>query len=69
MRYLIVVASLTLLIACDASPSSPTSETKYWRCMNEFSRMYSQNRPSGEKAHAMCSEKHITPLRLLQGDD
>ena len=58
MRYLIAVASLTLLIACDVPPSSP--ESKYWYCMNEMGRMWEENRPSAEKAHEICTEKHIT---------
>ena len=58
MRYLIAVALLTLLIACDVSTLSP--EGKYWSCMSEMGRMYAQNRPLPEKAHAMCSEKHLT---------
>ena len=58
MKYLIVLASLTLLIACDGPLSSPGD--KYWYCMNEMGRMWSQNRPSPEEGHAICSEKHIT---------
>ena len=57
MKYLIAAASLTLLTACEVQVVSP--ESKYWGCMNEMARMWSQNRPSPEKGHEICLEKHI----------